>query len=235
VVETGNWLLSRKVLISPIALGTPDWRQRELPVAITMQQVKDSPDFDTEKPVSRQYEIEYLGHYGYPSYWAGMGLWGDAPYPSMLMPQLDAGIAASLVQSPEKLATEQVNRQSGDPSLRSCSEVTHYVVHAIDGDVGHISGMLVDEQSWAIRYLIVDTGGWWLGHQVLVTPQWIDEISWVEATVSIKLTRQAVQDAPRYDWTVGVTREQEARIHEHYGFAGYWDGEEKKDAEPSTA
>src|ERR1700687_3992661 len=74
VVETGSWLLSRKVLISPIAIGQPDRTEKVLPVSITREQVKNSPDIDTDKPISRQHEMQYFGYYGYyPYYWGGAG------------------------------------------------------------------------------------------------------------------------------------------------------------------
>ena len=82
VVDTGTWLSSRKVLISPVAIGHPNWAEKVLPVSITKEQVKNSPDIDTEKPVSRQHEIRYLGYYGYPYYWGGTGLWGGGLYPT---------------------------------------------------------------------------------------------------------------------------------------------------------
>jgi hypothetical protein len=76
IVETGEWLSRRRVLISPIALTQPNWQEKILPAAITQDQVKRGPNIDTDKPVSRQHEIGYLGYYGYPYYWGGGGLWG---------------------------------------------------------------------------------------------------------------------------------------------------------------
>src|SRR5271170_6267835 len=78
LVETGTWHSSRRVLISPIAIGQPNWVERILPVSITREQVKNSPEIDTDKPVSRQHEVQFLGYYGYPYYWAGDGLWGQS-------------------------------------------------------------------------------------------------------------------------------------------------------------
>jgi hypothetical protein len=218
VVDAGNWLLSRKVLISPIAIGEPNWRKRELPVSITREQVKNSPDLDTDKPVSRQYEIGYLGYYGYPFYWDGAGLWGQEAYPNMMAPVF-GGL-------PE-LETDEHD----DHHLRSCVEIVNYHMKAIDGDIGHVKGLLIDEESWAIRYLIVDTGNWWLGHQVLIAPQWITEINWPNAKVSVKLTRQAIQDAPLYDRTMPLGRAQENEIHEHFSVAGYWAEEVEREVE----
>ena len=91
VVDTGTWLSSRKVLISPIAIGRPDWTVRVLPVSITKEQVKNSPDIDTQRPVSRQHEIGHLGYYGHPYYWGGAGLWGDGAYPGMMGTGLEDG------------------------------------------------------------------------------------------------------------------------------------------------
>jgi hypothetical protein len=54
VVETGTWLSSRKVLISPLGLDKPNWPARLLSVSMTRQQIKDGPDIDTHKPVTRQ-------------------------------------------------------------------------------------------------------------------------------------------------------------------------------------
>lgn len=222
VVDTGTWLSRRKVLISPIAIGPANWNDRELPVAMSKARVNDSPDIDTEQPVSRQHEMQYLGHYGYPYYWGGSGLWGNAAYPHMLM---TGDLAFSPIEaSPEvEIAyarAEALKHQSDDMHLRSCKAVLGYHIHAIDGDIGHVKGMLIDEETWAVRYLIVDTSNWWLGHQVLIAPQWIKGISWSDATVSLNLSRQELQGAPAYDATVQLAQEDEADIYEYFGYFG---------------
>ena len=86
VVDAGAWLSSRKVLISPISIGRPDWAERLLHVSITKEQVRQSPDIDTDKPVSRQHEMQFSGYYGYPYYWGGSGYWGGGMYPNMMLP-----------------------------------------------------------------------------------------------------------------------------------------------------
>ena len=84
-----------------------------------------------------------------------------------------------------------------DSHLRSIKAVTGYHIQATDGEIGHVENMLLDDHTWAIRYLVVDTSNWWGGHHVLVAPQWIQRVSWAEATVSVDVTRQAVKDALR--------------------------------------
>ncbi|MCJ7593033.1 MAG: PRC-barrel domain-containing protein, partial [Woeseiaceae bacterium] len=218
VVDTGSWLSSRKVLISPIAIGQPNWTDKVLPVSITKDQVKNSPDIDTDKPVSRQHEMQYLGHYGYPYYWGGAGLWGDGAYPGVMLTGYGGLVSTPYHEGPEAAEAfanaEAARHQDDDLHLRSCKAVMGYHIQATDGDIGHVQGLLVDEKTWAIRYMIVDTSNWWLGHQVLIVPQWIQDVSWPDATVTVNLTRQAVKDAPPYDSAAQLDRKAEMDVHE---------------------
>jgi sporulation protein YlmC with PRC-barrel domain len=191
VVETGTWLSGRKVLISPIALGHAGWMARELPVALTRAQVRGSPDIDTAKPVSRQHELDYFGYCGYPYYWGGAGLWGMGAYPGDLTTQ---------VRINETLKAERKHRipTSDDCHLRSSNAVLGHHVEATDGSIGHVEDMLVDDNTWAIRYLIVATSNWWNGQEVVIPPDCIVKVSWPEKRVLVDLTRQAVKEAPHY-------------------------------------
>ena len=135
VVETGSWLLTRKVLISPYSLLDADWLHKRLPVRINRDQVKNNPDIDTEKPVSRQHEMRYADYYSYPYYWAGMGMWGDGMYVPMV-PLGGHGL------SPTEVAKiDAAQHANDDPHLRSCEAVVGYHIHASDGDIGHVQGM----------------------------------------------------------------------------------------------
>lgn len=220
VVETGSWLSSRKVLVSPIAVGIPNREQSLLPVSISREQVSKSPDIDTNESVSRQHEMTLSEYYAYPQYWGGRGFWGDGMYANQMMPNY-AGSGGSPAD-PGKGQIEMAQRNSAqhehdDPHLRSCNSLIRYHIQANDGEIGHVAGMLIDEQTWAVRYLVVDTSNWWLGHQVLIAPSWITDIDWLDATVSVDLTRQTIKTAPTYDAKVLPDREQERRLFDHYG------------------
>ncbi len=227
VVETGVWLSSRRVLISPITIGRPNWSEKSIPVSITREQIKNSPNVDTDKPVSRQHEMDYLGYFGYPNYWGGGGLWGAGLYPDLLQ--------ANLRNDGSSSASDEIPNHQDDPSLRSGNAIMKYSLHATDGDIGHVQGLLVDEDTWAIRYLIVHTGSWWLGHQVLIAPEWIDNVDWLNSKVSVDLALQAVKDAPEYDSSATLSREQELKIHRYYGRIGYWRREARDEASVSPA
>ncbi len=244
VVDTGSWLSGRQVLISPMAIGEPNWAARLLPVSITKAQVKNSPEVDTQQPVTRQHELDYSGYYGYPSYWGGDGFWGGGMYPGPML------VGYGGFGSPEAIREESQNAQarsdqaraaveardaSADAHLRSCKAITGYHIQATDGEIGHVCGLLIDDETWAVRYLIVDTSNWWVGHQMLVATQWIEDVSWSHSTVSVKLSRQAVKEAPPFEPTGALTREDEARLHEHYGRSGYWGPQDKRLAEATRA
>ena len=215
VVDTGSWLSGRKVLISPIAVGHEGWMARHLPVALTSAQVEASPDIDTRKPVSRQHEAELFRYYGYPYYWGGAGLWGMGAYPGGLT--IEGRIEEEL-----RAHRTRVTQTADDCHLRSSNAVIGHHIEATDGDIGHVEDLLVDDDTWAIRYLVVDTSNWWGGQHVLIAPKWIDEVSWPEAKVSVDLTRQSIKDAPPYDSAAQLDRQREQSIYEHYGRPGYW-------------
>jgi hypothetical protein len=215
VVDTGKWLPGRKVLISPISLGAVDDDGKKLDVKLNKNQVENSPDIDKHKPISRQHESELFRYYNYPYYWAGPYLWGPIAYPA------EFAVTAPDTQVREiKAAEERAN--SEDRHLRSTREVANYSVHASDGEIGHVEDFVVDGENWAIRYVIVDTKNWLPGKKVLVSPQWIKQVSWSESAVYFDVTREAIKSSPEYDPSVPLGRDYEKRLHEHHKRPGYW-------------
>ena len=226
VVETGDWLAHRKVLVSPISVGEPNWADKTFPVSISQAQVKASPNIDTDKPVSRQHEEGYLRYFDYPYYWGGTSLWGGGLYAgSLVYENPNYGSAAYDAEALAARHTEAASAQRhghDNPHLRSGNTVMHYNVHATDGDIGRVKGLLIDEKTWAIRYLVVSTGNWWGGHDVLIAPEWIDDINWSEGRLVVDLSRQAIKDSPPYDAEKTLTRDLESGTCKHYGRDGYW-------------
>ncbi len=212
-VETGGWLGGRQVLISPFSVARTDWEARQLDVTLTKEQVENSPDIDTHEPVSRQHEAEYLGYYGYPYYWGGPFLWGPEYFPTGLMLAPDVSAA---------LLTDKIHQESSDSHLHSTETVKGYAIEAANGEIGHVDGFIVDDQAWAIRYLEVATRNWWPGKKVLVSPAWIEQVSWPDSKVTVALTREAIQSGPEYVDSLAITREYEQSLYAHYGQPPYW-------------
>ena len=225
VVDAGSWFSSRKVLISPISIDPSNRTDSTLLLSITKEQVKNSPNIDTEQPVSRQNEEQYLGYYGYPSYWGGAGMWGGGMYPFAMVPGY-AGYGLDRAEREREmeahLRAERARHRNDDPHLRSSNAVIGYHIHATNGEIGHVAGYLVDEQTWAIRYFVVDTSNWWMGHKVLVAPEWITGVHWSDKTVSVDLSRESVKAAPLYEPDTAWSRQSDLDLYGHYGRAGYW-------------
>lgn len=204
VVDTGNWLPGRRVLIAPSALGKPERTIDAFPVELSREQVKDSPDINTEKPVSRQQEIELYAHYNWPPYWAFGGSSIAIPY-------------APVVPTINKKSEE-----NQDHNLRSTKEMVGYHIHAKDGEIGHIEDFLIDDTNWRIRYIIVDTRNWWPGKKVLISPNWIKDISWANSEVVVDVVREKVKSSPEFDPTVPIDRDYETQLYGYYGWPPYW-------------
>lgn len=206
VADTGNWLTSRRVLISPFALDPVRQADKIIPVELTKQQIEDAPSLDSEKPVSRQYELEYYSLYGWPAYWDGSEVWGRVGIPDRRSGKWSEGS----------------RKHTDDPHLRSTSDVIGHSIQALDGEVGHVEDFVVDDETWIIRYLVVDTKNWLPGKRVLIATDWIERVSWEEAKVFIGLTRDKIREAPEYTKDSLITREYEEMMHRHYDRAGYW-------------
>jgi uncharacterized protein YrrD len=220
VVDAGSWLSGREVLISPFAVTQPLGSGKTVGVALTRNQVKTSPPIDTHRPVSRRHEQENLRHYGYPNYWAGGGLWAFGELPMLPMPTADGGNGTDEADA----AAREAAVPPEDVHLRSSLSVTGYHIQATDESIGHVQDFVFDDESWAIRYLVVDTRNWWPGGtKVLVATHWIDRIDWAESTVRVALTREQVQASPVYSEGAPIQREYEARLHDAYNRVGYWD------------
>jgi hypothetical protein len=193
------------------------------------EEVINRPDIDTNRPVSRQYRAGRLGVYEYPTYWSTPGFGSPLSLTSAIGPELNP-VATTAPGSDETRtrnaradaqACVEENRRD-DPHLRSAKAVMNYHLHAIDGDVGKLQGLLVDEKTWAIRYLVVNTSAGWLGHQTLLAPEWIEGIDWSEATVVVNVSREAIKSAPAFNPATTLDREFEVNIYRHYRRDEYW-------------
>jgi sporulation protein YlmC with PRC-barrel domain len=198
VVDTGKWLSGRKVLLPPSVLGHIDPNGNEFAVSLTMQQVKDSPDIDTERPVSRQIETNIYDFYGWSPYWGGtgflMGGYGGSGYGGGAIAPLPS---PGSMRRAEDIAAAQQN--DDDPHLRSVEAVTGYHIHASDGEIGYVEDFLLQDTDWSIHNLVVDTTNWWLGKKVLIAPWSIQEIDWTDNLVNLKIDREKVKNSPAYD------------------------------------
>lgn len=217
VADTGNWLPGRQVLISPFAVQSlSSGEHHAVELNLTKKQIEESPSIETHRPVSRQFELEYYRYYDWPVYWSGPWAWGPVPYP-------DGSTLGAIPVPPSAQPETEKAPQGEDKHLRSVSEVGGYTIQALDDHFGHIESFILEEQDWAIRYLVADTRNWLPGKRVLIPAQWISSVSWDESKVYVDLDRETVKRAPEYDALKPVSREYEASLFAHYGRKPYWE------------
>jgi hypothetical protein len=203
VVDTGPWLVDRKVLVSPQAIAHSDADGKTLYVSLTAQQVKDSPPIDSVKPVSREMESQLAEHFGWSRYW---------------QPSVSVQEAADLEHSLGETTSEGEGLH-----VRSANEVTGYFVEAADGPIGRVEDLIIEDEGWGIRYLAVLAPQTSLSSKkVLVAQQWITQVSWTESKVHVDVLREAVKNSPEYDPSAPVNREYEMHLYDYYGRPKYW-------------
>jgi hypothetical protein len=182
VADTGSWLPGRLVLLSPHSIAALEQDGKTLYVNLQKKQIEGSPSIEAHKPVSRQYEEDFHAFYGWPAYWQGPQMWGMSNYP--------------IVVPPLELTTEHAKQTTvEDIHLRSSKTVTGYHIKTVDGTIGHVSGFLLDNKSWAIRDLVVEAGPWYSGKEILISVNKIDRVSFEDSEVCMKLTKADIQKA----------------------------------------
>jgi uncharacterized protein YrrD len=167
VVDVGNWLKRRDVILPTTVLERLDCAKKTCCAHLTKDQVRNSPDVDTEKPVSRQQEIAIHEYFGPLASWVGS---------EFGMPPMPTGMKYP-VHTAEVL------------HLRSTSHMLGYQVWATDGEFGILEGFVLDEASWHLGYLDVKSGDWLKNRLVLVPTRWVQSVSWTEFRIRLNHTR----------------------------------------------
>ncbi len=220
IADTGTWLSHNKVLISPHSVVKVNEANEVINISLSNEQIEKSPLLESDKPVSRQFQRKLLSYFNYPDYW-GAGKVGFQNPGDMGQHQILSEIEKNKL---EGFKDEEV----WDPNLRSIHHVRGYHIQSTDEAIGHVYDFLIDESSWDIRYLIIDTNKWLPGKKVIVSPEWINKISWNDSLVFVDLSLESIKNSETYDEVGIIDREYETRLHNHYRKKLYWD-QDKKD------
>jgi hypothetical protein len=167
VVDVGNWLKRRDVVLPIAALERPDWANRTCHTHLNKEQVRDSPEVDAEMPVSRQQEIAMRDYFG------PLASWLDSEY----------GLSSMPTGTKYPVHTAEVLH------LRSTSHMLGYQVWATDGEFGILEGFVMDEASWHLGYLDVKSGDWLQNRSVLFPTLWVQSVSWTEFRIHLHHTK----------------------------------------------
>ena len=126
---------------------------------------------------------------------------------------LGAVPSPELIQREKEIDAEK--RSKSDPTLRSVREVAGYHIHASDGEIGHVEDFLMEDDSWSVRYLVVETRNWWPGATVLISPLSVQTIQWAGQQVNLGVDRQSVKDSSEYDPSATVDPINQKNIHKY--------------------
>jgi hypothetical protein len=171
VVDVGSWHTWREAVLAIKAVERPDWVQKTFHVQLTKEQVRNSPDIDTKKPVSRQQEIamkEYLGL---------SNCWSDSWFGRFSL--IPAG-------------REYPVPTKEDPHLRSAWDMAGYKVWATDCEIGRLEGFIMDDKSWHLGFLSVKAGDWLHNCTVLLPTRWVKSISWANHRVNLHQSQEQI-------------------------------------------
>lgn len=178
VVDTGNWLTGRQVLLASEAFAEIEPDPESLKVALSKHQIEGSPSIGSNLPISRQYEKEYYSYYGWPTYWGGVGMghFETSHPPTAPLPE------------------QAFHRKVGESHLRSVLAVRGYHIKATDGDLGHVDSFLIGSQDWQIHTIVVKTGIWNLGKEIHLFPEEIESIDYENSAVEVRFSKDSLSD-----------------------------------------
>jgi sporulation protein YlmC with PRC-barrel domain len=109
--------------------------------------------------------------------------------------------------------------------LRSIKKLYGDKLGASDGEIGQVKNFYFDDQNWAVRYLVADTGTWLMGRQVLLSPHALGGAYQAGKVLRLNLTRKQIEDSPSIEWYKPVSRQFEEAYYRYYGWPCYWQGD----------
>ncbi len=194
VAETGSWLRTRRVYLDPDNLN-PDLNTAAIDTSLTSDQVESAPTVDTDPPFSREIEIAAFSEYG----WSAALTLSPSPYTGLF----------GFARAPE---CDPADRPSQSPSLRSMREIIGYRIRATDGRLGYVRDFIVDDKSWKILYLVIDTNRWLPSRKVLLLPHWITGFDWLNQEVVVSLSRNSLETGSRFTQSEDLDPEHAMRL-----------------------
>ncbi|MBU0995924.1 MAG: PRC-barrel domain-containing protein [Proteobacteria bacterium] len=214
VADTGGWLVGQKVLVSPVMVQKTDWQMQSIFLDITREQLEKCPFLLEDEPVSREHERKMFQYIDHPYYWLNDGLWDHSEYPA---------VRTHVPEESAQKADEEILKEIEEPDreenhLRSYKEVKGYKIEASDGNIGHVEDFILEDKTWALRYVVVDTRNWLPGgKKVLLSLNWVKKVNWELSTLFLDISKEQAENSPEFDPEQPVNIEYETRLYDYYG------------------
>lgn len=227
--DFGNLFSNDRILIPKTLLMDSHISDDDLHLNVTTSLVKLGPKPEEDLPISRQYEEHLNRYYSQEFYWAGPG-YGIAGEPNT---DRGYGVTGETTMGPGYGVTESARTGSRYPrriprydpeedvmqnsSLYSFNEVEGYKIHATDGTLGSVDNLIIDDDTWQIVYLVVDTNSWlpW-SKKVLLDIGFIENINYSVREAEINLHSDSIKNAPEFDEKGTVDDQYETSLFNYY-------------------
>ncbi|MFL9996916.1 PRC-barrel domain-containing protein [Paraburkholderia sediminicola] len=209
VVDTSAWGYGQKIWVPPCCIHQIDFDSSVVKLNLEQQKMLGSPAIDTLKPISRFQEAKLVNYYGCKPYWEEAHANGASQCrPGVINP------AAVVEPETRERMTLHTNAVNIKVHLLSTKQAGGYTIEAVDGPIGQIRDFVFDDETWQIRYLTIDTHGWWQSKsEVLLSTESVDSIDSAASTISTTLSREAIQQSPVYLDDVPLRRMYETQLH----------------------
>lgn len=193
-------LVSNQVLIPAENLDQPEagWSGKRFDVNLTKHEVKSSPPIESDETVSLKLEKQVNVHYG-----------RIEPY--FENPSFD------------DLVTKQRIRDIANCHLRSANKIRSTEIEATDGHIGTVADLIVDTQTWELRYFVVKTRDILPGGKVIIPIRWLNNAHHFDRLIEVDLTMDEIKNSPKYNPHEAVNREYEDKLYDYYGRPAYWE------------
>jgi sporulation protein YlmC with PRC-barrel domain len=202
--DFGGFLKHKRVLLPIRVIKDPVWGSKHFLLDISKERIDKSPIPEEIPTVSQEYEKELMKHYGFAASW-NLGYMPPS-HPGLYYPA-----------RPLKVPTKKIREEDMNTSLRSFKEVKGYHILATDGKLGHVEDIIVDDLDWQMVYLVIDTSNWrpW-SKKVILSVNWLEDISYVSREVSVNVHTDIIKDAPELDVSKPVEEAFERALHDYY-------------------
>lgn len=218
IVDDFNWEVrymvvnigDRNVVISSQTIGIPNLENQFLPAQVSRALITNSPEIDLDEPLTRKRELELSDYYSWPRYWESDDI------PNTLPGDLTAIPLIEMELEKEPLIPETGAAGEEEFHLRRAGELYGYSIKARNGGAGKLVDFIAQDENWDLHYLVVNTGGILPGKNVLMSPQWVQNVSLDRSEILVDLDKDTIHNSPELTSAAGVSPEFWVNIDKYY-------------------
>ncbi|WP_188456560.1 PRC-barrel domain-containing protein [Virgibacillus oceani] len=191
IIDTRKWLPGRNVYLSPTSFVKLNEMEKLVEVSYDKGTIRNSPSIPDNQPLTRDTESTLTGYYGWSRYWFGTMLWGaqDRPFAPF----------ADHASERSEFTNELQSYENTEYDLRSEADAIGMKVHASDGKLGVIDDMIVDDEYWKIRYLVLKSAEVPVETYYLLEADSIQSADWLEKDIYVDYTVDSLKQRKRFE------------------------------------